>query len=132
MAGIYSTPLLPVVLTLQFSEPPWHGRCLFDAGKPVANALFPFVTSLKTQPAASVALEVQLAPAFFAKAYSTNSHSPGICSSMGGLDTGYKRHNARKCRCRCRGPTDNPKNRESRCWRLDPSPRSRNGLVALA
>jgi hypothetical protein len=70
--GSTSTPLLLVVPTLQFSEPPWHGTLFVPTpGKPVGNTLFPFVTSLKTQPAGSVALEVQLAPAFFAKAYRT-------------------------------------------------------------
>src|ERR1700687_3230627 len=70
--GSTRTPLLPAVLTLQFGEPPWHGTLLVPTpDAPVGKTLFPFVTSLKTQPAASVALEVQLAPAFFARAYST-------------------------------------------------------------
>jgi hypothetical protein len=61
--------LLPAVLTLQFNEPPWQGTLFVPTpGKPVGKKLFPFVTSLKMQPDASVVLEVQLAPAFFAKA----------------------------------------------------------------
>ncbi|PYX63369.1 MAG: hypothetical protein DMG78_31815 [Acidobacteria bacterium] len=70
--GSTNTPVLPTVLTLQFREPPWHGTLFVPTpGKPVGKKLLPFVTSLKIHPAASVALEVQLAPAFFAKAYST-------------------------------------------------------------
>ena len=62
----------PAELTLQFNEPPWQGTLFVPTpGAPVGKTLFPFVTSLKTQPAASVALDVQLAPAFFANAYST-------------------------------------------------------------
>jgi hypothetical protein len=64
--------VLPTGLTLQSGEPPWHGTLFVPTpGAPVGKKLFPFVTSLKTQPTASVALEAQLAPAFLAKAYRT-------------------------------------------------------------
>jgi len=69
VAGSTKTPLLPAVLTLQFREPPWQGTLFVPTpGKPVGKKLFPLVTSLKTQPAASVTLDVQLAPDFLGQA----------------------------------------------------------------
>jgi hypothetical protein len=57
------------VETLQFGVPPLQGTLLVPTpGRPVGKALFPFVTSLKMQLEASVTLEGQLAPDFFAKA----------------------------------------------------------------
>jgi hypothetical protein len=70
--GSTKTPLLPAVLTLQFREPPWQGTLFVPTpGAPVGKKLFPFVTSLKMQPAPFVALDMQLAPDFFANAYNT-------------------------------------------------------------
>ncbi len=71
-AGSTSTPLPPLAAVLQLSEPPWQGTLLVPTpGLPVGKKLFPLATSLNTQFAASVGLEVQLAPDFLAKAYKT-------------------------------------------------------------
>ena len=70
--GSTKTPLLLAPLTLQFGEPPWQGTLFVPTpGRPVGRKLLPLVTSLKMQVEGSVALDVQLEPDFFAKAYST-------------------------------------------------------------
>jgi hypothetical protein len=62
--------LPPAPPVLQSDEPPWQGTLLVPIpGLPVGKKLFPLVMSLNTQVAASVGVEVQLAPDLLAKAY---------------------------------------------------------------